>query len=96
MQIEELQTVDGGRTALVTQNVLPVVPRDLGRLRIVLLDPAERCDPARRRAAHPGQARLLQRDVSAARLGRASGDRPVAPLLGALRYRMSLLDLGAG
>lgn len=37
VQIEALQTVEGGRAALVTQVVDPVFPRDLARVRVVLL-----------------------------------------------------------
>lgn len=96
VQIEELQTVNGGRTALVTQNVLPVFPRDLGRLRIVLLEPGGAV--IRRADGPPTPGRPGSSNVTYLPLGSAAPQGivlwPLAPAT--LRYRISLLDIGAG
>ena len=96
MQIEELQTVDGGRTALVTQNVLPVFPRDLGRLRIVLLEPGGAV--IRRADGPPTPGRPGSSNVTYLPLGSAAPQGVVLwPLAegSLLRYRISLLGIGA-
>jgi hypothetical protein len=96
VQIEELQTVDGARTALVTQNVLPVFPRDLGRLRIALLEPGGAV--SRRADGPPTPGKPGSVNVVYLPLGSAGPQGIVLwPLASApLRYRAALMDLGAG
>ena len=93
-QIEELQTIAGGRSALVAQILTPVVAGDLGRLQIVLLGPD---GAVRTRAAGPrtpGKPRTFS--TAYLPLGSAAPHGVLLWPLPSMRHRLSLVNLGAG
>ena len=78
VQIEALQTVEGGRAALVTQVVDPVFPRDLARVRRRAAAGRRRGRRPHRRAADAGRRDPIGRHVPDRRVGATPGRRGLA------------------
>lgn len=93
-QIEELQTVSGGRTALVAQILTPVTAGNLGRLQITLLGPDGAVLSRAVGPRTPGKPRTFS--TTYLPLGSAPPHGVFSWPLPSGRHRVSLIDLGAG
>jgi hypothetical protein len=90
-QIEELQTVSGGRTALVAQNLTPTTAGNLGRLQIALLGPGGAVLNRALGPRTPGKPRTFS--TTYLPLGSAAPHGVFSWPLATGRHRVSLIDL---